>query len=150
MVFAANSGRQARPAGGSSASTTGLFLSAAALAILSRNGLVIGLYQRVVRCKPYYLEVDVAVLVEPCRKYWLLNPLARVPQERLLGLLVQRHVVKVRYSFIVACAHCGAKDRLAPALLEQKQRQRRLVKDGLVGGDFGKARQVFQLYDRIA
>src|SRR5881628_2389690 len=69
IVFAANAGRLRLLTGGSSASTIGLFLASAALAILSRNGLVIGLNQRVVRCKPYYLEVDKTVLVQPCREH---------------------------------------------------------------------------------
>src|ERR1700752_1083713 len=80
IVLVANSGRPRLFAGGSSASTTGLFFTAAAMEILSRNGLVIGLYQRVVRCKPYHLEVNEAVFVEPCRERWLLIPLARIAQ----------------------------------------------------------------------
>src|SRR5919197_5935893 len=52
MVFAATSGKLCLPDDdrGSSARTTGIFFSTAAMAILSEKGLVIGLYQWVIFC----------------------------------------------------------------------------------------------------
>src|SRR5690606_13761285 len=88
IVFSANLARPRLLAGGSSARTIGLLLAAAASAILSLNGLVICLYQRVVGCKPYHFEVNIAMLVQPRRKCRLLDPLAGVTEEWLFWFLV--------------------------------------------------------------
>src|SRR5207237_6909305 len=69
MVFAANSGRLRLFAGGLRPSTIGLFLALSALAILFRNGLVIGLYRLVVHCKPHHLELYLTLLLRAVRYY---------------------------------------------------------------------------------
>src|SRR6185503_13840192 len=93
IVFSANSKSLRLFAGGSSARITGLFLATAALEILTRYGLVISLYQRMVRCKLYHFEIYVAMLVESCRERGLFDPLARIAEERLLWLFIQRNIV---------------------------------------------------------
>src|SRR5581483_6211322 len=143
MVFAAKSCRPGLPDGGSSARTILLFLWSAALSILSEK-LVIGLYQRVILCQPYHLEVDIAVLVKPRRKQRLLHLYARVAQEWLCPVLVKQRIVKVRCRVVVVCAHWRAKNYLV-SMFEHKERQRRLVKHCLVGGHLCKAWQVVEL-----
>src|SRR5215203_77943 len=108
MVLAAISGSLCLSDGlGSRARTIGLFFSIAALAILSKKGLVIGLYQRVILCQPYHFKINVSVFIQPCQERWLIGPLTAVAQKWLLWLFFHRHVVKVGYGLIIICTHCS-------------------------------------------
>src|SRR5215211_2974571 len=84
------------------------FFFIAAAAILWKNGLVIGLYQRVILCQSYHLEINVSVFIQPCQECWLIGPLTAVAQKWLLWLFFHCHVVKVGNGLIIISTHYSA------------------------------------------